>query len=189
MRQWPDTIVIIVDVLQKFRGEHDPRASAYAADYAALEGLHAIARDFPDLTIIVIHHTRKAKGDTPAETVSGTNGITGAVDAYLILEAGPEPDTAKVHIDGRDWELWTHDFVWRFEEGLGWVHTKTVTEEDTLTPAQRDWLELVRRHGRVTPSVAADERSVSKAAASQMLTGLVRRGFLGNDRGTYYLIG
>ena len=186
MRQWPDTIVIVVDVLQKFRSEHDPRASAYAADYAALEGLHALTRDYPGLCILVLHHVRKAKGDSPAETISGTNGLAGAADAYVILEQGPEPNTAKVHIDGRDWELWTHDFVWRFEDGIGWTHTKTLTEEDSLTPAQREWLELARRHGRITPTVAADERSVSKAAASQMLTSLVRRGFLGNDRGTYF---
>jgi len=118
--------------------------------------------------VLAIHHTRKAKGDSPAETVSGTNGITGAVDAYIILEPGPEPDTAKAHIDGRDWEFWTHDYLWRFQEGIGWTHEKTVTEEDSLTSVQRKWLDLVRQRGRVTPTVAADEFSVSKAAVAKM---------------------
>src|SRR6202011_4984532 len=105
---------------------------------------------------------RKGRGDdSPGESVSGTFGITGAADAYIILDTGPEPNTAKAHIDGRDWELWVHDFVWRFEDGIGWTHVSTVTESDTLTPTQREWLDLVRSKGRVTPTEAADERSVS----------------------------
>lgn len=188
MTQHPDTILIVIDVLQKFRSEHDPRSNAYAADYAALEALQGLARQHPDLCILILHHTRKGRGDSPGESVSGTFGITGAADAYVILEAGPEPNTAKAHIDGRDWELWTHDFVWRFEDGIGWTHVQAITESDSLTQTQREWLELVRSKGRVTPTEAAIERSVSKSAACQMLAGLEKRGHLGSDRGAYFIV-
>jgi hypothetical protein len=193
LRAWlqrqPDTTLIVIDVLQKFREDQDPRTNAYAGDYAALETLHALARQYPDLTLLVVHHTRKGRGDSPGETVSGTHGITGAADAYVILEPGPEANTAKVHIDGRDWESWTHDFVWRFDEGCGWVHVRNITELDSLSASQRDWLELVRQHGRITPTAAADERSVSQSAASQMLAKLAKLGFLGVERGTYFVLG
>lgn len=112
-----------------------------------------------------------------------------AVDAYIILDTDSEPGSARAHIDGRDWELWVHDFVWRFEDGVGWTHVRSVTNEDELTASQREWLALVRRQGRITPSEAADERAVSKSAASQMLGGLAKRGFLGNDNGTYFPLG
>jgi hypothetical protein len=189
MTQHPDTIIIVIDVLQKFRADHDPRSNAYAADYAALEVLQSLARKYPDLCILILHHTRKGRDDdSPGESVSGTHGITGAADAYIILKPGPEPNTAKVHIDGRDWEQWIHDFIWRFEDGVGWTHASTVTEDDGLTATQREWLDLVRTKGRVTPSEAANERSVSKSAACQMLAGLERRGHLGSDRGAYFVV-
>jgi AAA domain len=188
MGRYPDTILIVIDVLQKFRSEQNSRASAYSHDYAALESLQALARDYPDLCILVLHHTRKAAATLPAEKVSGTNAITGAADAYIILDVGPEPNTAKAHIDGRDWELWVHDFVWRFEEGIGWTHVRLITDKDSLTPSQREWFDLVRLKGPFTPSQAAKERGVSASAASQMLSQLAARGFLRCDRGHYSVL-
>ena len=190
MRRRPDTTLIVVDVVQKFRGDQDSRKSAYAVDYSALESLQMLAREHADLTILVVHHNRKGTSDTPSEKVSGTFGLVGAADAYIILDTSPssEPGAYSAHIDGRDWELWTHDFLFQFSEG-GWTYLRVVTDEDTLTPSQRDWLNLVRMRGRITPSVAADERSVSKSAASQMFSQLEKRGFLGSDRGVYDALG
>lgn len=189
LRRWlqthPDTTLIVIDVLQKFRGEQDARRSAYALDYAAMESLQLLARQNPDLTILVVHHNRKGASDVAAEKVSGTFGLTGAVDAYIILDNGPEPGSYSAHIDGRDWELWVHDFVWRFDE-QGWQYIRVMTDEDELTSVQRDWLNFARTKGRITPSQAADERAVSKSAASQMFSQLESRGFLASERGTYY---
>jgi DNA-binding MarR family transcriptional regulator len=95
---------------------------------------------------------------------------------------------AKAHIDGRDWELWVHDFVWRFEEGIGWTHVRLITDKDSLTPSQREWFDLVRLKGPFTPSQAAKERGVSASAASQMLSQLAARGFLRCDRGHYSVL-
>jgi len=188
MTRQPDTTLIVIDVLQKFRGEQDARSSAYALDYAAMTSLQTLARQYADLTILGVHHNRKGGSEIAAEKVSGTFGLTGAVDAFIILDDGPELGTTSAHIDGRDWELWTHDFVWRFDDG-GWQHVRTMTDEDELTPAQREWFNLVRAKGRVTPTQAGDERSVSPSAASQMLSQLERRGFLGCEHGTYYALG
>jgi len=150
MELHPDTGIIVVDVLQRFRGDQDNRKGAYALDYQALEALHALAKKYPDLTVLVVHHTRKGGSDVQAEKVSGTFGIVGAADAYIILDTGPEPGTAAAHIDGRDWELWTHDFVWRFDEN-GWQHVRVETSEDELTPTQR------KRLGNTSPSMASDQ--------------------------------
>jgi hypothetical protein len=150
-----------------------------------LESLQALARAYPDLCILVLHHTRKAAANVPADRVSGTNGLAGAADGYIILDDGPEPNTAKAHIDGRDWELWVHDFVWRFEDRIGWTHVRVITDKDSLTTSQREWHELIRQKGPLTTSQAAKERGVSVSAASQKLSQLATRGFVRCDRGHY----
>lgn len=186
MAEHPDTGIIVIDVLQRFRGDQDSRKGAYAADYEALEELHGLARQHPDLTVLVVHHARKGGSDVQAEKVSGTFGIVGAADAYIILDTGPEPGTYAAHIDGRDWELWTHDFLWAFDDA-GWRHVRAITDADELTPTQRQWLECVRTRGRLTPSEAGDHFGVSRSAACQQLANLERRGFLGSDRGCYFV--
>lgn len=149
MRRYPDTVLIVVDVLQKFRGEQDTRKSAYALDYTSLESLQTLAREYPNLTILVIHHNRKGASETPSEKVSGTFGLVGAADAYIILDNPPEGEIANTysaHIDGRDWDSFVHDFIFRFDDA-GWQYVRTITNEDQLTTKQRDWLNLVRTNG------------------------------------------
>lgn len=191
MKRYPDTTLIVIDVLQKFRAPPDRGQAAYAADYAAFEKLTALAREYPDLTILVLHHNRKGTSDTPSEKVSGTLALVGAADAYIILDTNKdkdEPNTYTAHMDGRDWELWTHDFILRFEEG-GWRFVRAVaTDEDTLTATQREWLALVKNRGSITPSQAAEAKNVTASAACQNLTGLERRGFLTSKKGVYTFV-
>lgn len=186
MEKYPDTGVIVVDVLQRFRGDQDSRKGAYAQDYEALSALHALAKKYPDLTVLVVHHTRKGGSEVQAEKVSGTFGIVGAADAYIILDNGTLPGTVAAHIDGRDWELWVHDFLWKFDEG-GWQHIRAIVAEDQLTPKQREWLDFVRKEKRTTPSDAAGHFGVTRSAACQQLTNLERRGYIGSDRGEYFI--
>jgi hypothetical protein len=55
----------------------------YSADYDAITPLQRYAGE-NRLTIILVTHTRKMLADDPLESVSGTNGITGAARWYLI---------------------------------------------------------------------------------------------------------
>jgi RecA-family ATPase len=79
---------------------------------AALEALQTLTRQHPDLCVMILHHTRKGRGDSPGESVSGTHG-----------------------------------------------------------------------------SAAADKRSVSRSAACQALAALEKRGYLGSNRGEYFIVG
>lgn len=59
----------------------------YDADYAALSPLQELAGEL-GVCIVVIHHLRKLVGDDPLDMISGTTGLTGAVDSILILSRG-----------------------------------------------------------------------------------------------------
>jgi len=94
-------VLIVVDTLEKFRPTVKPGTQPYTADYLAIEGLHKLAHS-RGIAIVVIHHVRKMEADDPFDTVSGTNGLTGAADTILILKR--QAGNVTLHARGRDIE-------------------------------------------------------------------------------------
>src|SRR5262249_40369006 len=92
--------LVIIDTLAHFR---KPAAgkNAYLEDYAALGELQKLASKY-NLAIVVVHHDRKAAADDVFDTVSGTLGVTGAVDTIAILNR--QAGGVTFHIVGRDIE-------------------------------------------------------------------------------------
>ena len=116
LKKHPDTKLIIIDTLQKVRGQALPRESGYAQDYREMETI----KDFMDkrgVSTIFIHHNRKMKDDDdPFNMISGTNGIMGAADTiWTITKASRADEEATLHITGRDVEQ--SDTVIRFDKG------------------------------------------------------------------------
>jgi hypothetical protein len=89
IEQWcdrhPDAHLVVIDVLAKFRAPSQSKRSAYEQDYAALSKLQELATRRL-IAILVVHHTRKGEADDPAEEISGTFGLSGAADAFLVLK-------------------------------------------------------------------------------------------------------
>ena len=84
LQDHPDVKFIIIDTLQKIR-QLKADSYSYAGDYATLTALKQIADRF-DLTILVVHHTRKQDADDTVDKISGTTGLIGCADGSLILE-------------------------------------------------------------------------------------------------------
>jgi RecA-family ATPase len=76
-------ILVVIDVLAKVR-KPTGNKQLYEADYEALTGLTQLAGELA-LAVVVVHHTRKMASDDLMETVSGSYGISAAVDTILVL--------------------------------------------------------------------------------------------------------
>lgn len=90
LRNWiesHDAKLVIIDTFAGVRPRG--RGEGYDADYAALSPLQEMAGEM-GVAIMVIHHLRKMQGDDPFDTISGTTGLTGAVDAAFVLQRGPQ---------------------------------------------------------------------------------------------------
>jgi len=83
IKDHPDVKLIIIDTFQKVRNDGLDGFS-YAADYATLSKLKRIADNF-DITILLVHHTRKQSARDVMDTISGTRGISGCVDGSMVL--------------------------------------------------------------------------------------------------------
>jgi hypothetical protein len=77
--------LVVIDTLKMVRTPAAKGQSYYEADYDAVVELRELAAEF-GIAIIVIHHQRKAEADDLFDTVSGTLGLTGAVDSIMIID-------------------------------------------------------------------------------------------------------
>lgn len=122
LKEYPATRLIIIDTLQKVRNTENGNKGMYAADYDDITALKRIA-DRYCIAIVIVHHLRKQKDiSDPLNQISGTTGITGAVDsAYVISKGNRFDDTALMTASGRDIEhqqliLKFDDCVWQLIE-------------------------------------------------------------------------
>lgn len=115
LRKYPDTRLIIIDTLQKVRGQALPREASYAQDYREMETIKAFM-DKRGVSVLFVHHNRKMRDDDdPFNMISGTNGIMGAADTiWTITKAKRTDEEAVLHITGRD--VAQSDTVIRFDK-------------------------------------------------------------------------
>ena len=97
----PDTVLIIIDTLQKVREIGGDRYS-YASDYEIVTKLKTFS-DRYGICLLVVHHTRKMEAEDSFDMISGTNGLLGAADGAFIMQKKRRTDnTALLDIVGRD---------------------------------------------------------------------------------------
>lgn len=148
----PDTRLVVVDTLQKYRKPHGRNNNAYEADYEAAGGLKQIA-DRHHAGILVLHHTKKGEVSDPLEGVSGTMGLSGAADTTLVLKRARGQGKADLFITGRDIEERTLALL--FDE-LGWK-LEGNAEEVRLSESRKSVLQVVEGIGRpMTPKEIAE---------------------------------
>jgi RecA-family ATPase len=77
--------LVVIDTLAMVKTPTAKGQSYYEADYDSVVELRRLAAEF-GIAIVVVHHQRKAEADDLFDTVSGTLGLTGAVDTVLIID-------------------------------------------------------------------------------------------------------
>lgn len=103
LKEKPGTELIVIDTLEKVRGQQNGRESAYKADYRELGALKKFA-DEKGICILLVHHLRKMGDDgDPFNRISGTNGILGAADTAMVMTRKNRNDEATLFsVVGRD---------------------------------------------------------------------------------------
>lgn len=170
---YPDTRCVVIDLLAEIRPPMDPRASQYDYDREMLVHLNRLAEKY-GVAIIVIHHTRKAKGEDVFDEVSGTLGINGAVSTLWILSRQADGHVV-LSFTGRDlikdeplalkWDTYLCGFV---IEGLA--------EEVAIGNERKMILELMADDEAWTPKQLASELQKSVASIQFLLREMLQAG-------------
>ena len=98
----PDTVLVIIDTFQIVR--NSGVETSYANDYEEVRELKALADDLK-ISLLLVHHLRKQGDSYPLNKLSGTTGISGAMDAVFILDRSKRhANCATLFCTGRDIE-------------------------------------------------------------------------------------
>ena len=133
VKDHPGTRLIIIDTLKKIRPGDDDTYS-YARDYADMTQLKKIA-DVNGICLLLVHHTRKKEDESDAfNTVSGTNGLTGAADGSFIFAKKRRTDSdAVLQFTGRDLQDQIF-YLSKNRETLTWELDRVEVEDFTPPP-------------------------------------------------------
>lgn len=142
VREHPDTVLVIIDTLQKVREMGGDKYS-YANDYEIITRLKNFA-DSKGICLVLVHHTRKQQADDPYDMISGTNGLMGAADgAFLLKKEKRTANAATLDVSGRDIQD-QRFYLKRNTERLIWELEKIETEPWREPP--EPLLEEVAKH-------------------------------------------
>ena len=109
----PSARLIVIDTLQKIRGQISGRANMYADDYKAMAKLKSFA-DRHHIAVAAVHHLNKLKDtEDPYDKISGSTGLMGAADTTILVDRKRGETDATVSFTGRD--VYGDDFRIRFE--------------------------------------------------------------------------
>ncbi len=177
LRAWmtenPETKLIIIDTLAGIRGSRRP-GSLYDADYREIAGIKGIADEY-GISIIVVHHSRKAKAEDILDRVSGSTGLTGAADNVAILMRERSQADATLFVSGREVE--DQELALNFEAG-SWV-IMGEAQEYRLTEERREIVDLLRREGGpIKLADIAGALGKKKPNVINLLNSLIEEGFV-----------
>lgn len=131
LKEHPDTVLIVIDTLQKIR-DIIPDINSYSSDYRDLSLLKSLA-DQNHIAILLIHHLRKMKDDDPMNMISGTTGLSGVTDSNFVLKRKERTSPcAELHCTGRDIESRILELSFQ-KESHTWILTKPIEKETNST--------------------------------------------------------
>ncbi len=144
--------------------------------------MHQLANEH-GISVLVVHHVRKADAEDPFDTVSGSTGLTGAADSTLILTRRESDSGVILYGRGRDLE--------EFERGLEF-DPDTCRWRDLGDPVEafagdtRTAIFEAIRAGKAAAKDIISETGINADNVYQTLRRMVRAGDLKKDgRGTY----
>ena len=100
LAEHPDTALVAIDTFQIIR--NSTADTSYANDYDEVRKLKQLADEL-NISLLLVHHLRKQGDSDPLNKLSGTTGISGAVDAAFVLDQSKRNATGATLIcTGRD---------------------------------------------------------------------------------------
>ncbi|WP_240521466.1 AAA family ATPase [Amycolatopsis vastitatis] len=167
--EWPEenphARLVIIDTYEKMRGSDASGMSAYAGDFAAAGRFKQLANHY-SVPFLLIHHVRKQGAEDWQNLVSGTNGLTGAADATLVLERGRGQADGTQHVIGRDVE--EADYAMTFDATAGrWTKLDGPAADHLVGDTRAQILRLLRDHGPLAPKAIAEALDPNPAASAR----------------------
>jgi hypothetical protein len=169
-----DVKIVVIDTLFLFTKIQD--GNDYTQTVTIMESLKRIADD-RDMSIIVIHHSKKMGKDNGGdilESALGSTGIVAGPDHLLYLKRTPaEPADAVLHFVSKDTE--PAELALKFDnEIMGWAYAGEAADMAD-TDERQEILDLLRKEGSLKPGEIATKLNKKTPAVSNLLKKMVSK--------------
>jgi hypothetical protein len=177
-----DAQVLFVDTLQAFRGELKATSSLYSIDYADIRAIKKLA-DEMGIAVIFLHHTRKTDDIDVLNTVSGSQGITGAADTIWVMKRPRNQEAGTLYVTGRDIE--EREFSCLFKAGI-WSFEEPGEKGLQVSEERRQILDLLTEAGPMRVKEVAASLGREKDSTNWLLWKMKEDGLLVKDHDGRY---
>jgi hypothetical protein len=171
----PDARLVAIDTLVKVRPPHNGKQNVYDLDSQEIGAIQNIVRERPGIALVVVHHTRKSVADDFVSSVSGSHGLTGAVDTILSIKRGRLEQFGTISVVGRDIE--DTQIAVQFTPA-GWV--KTLPIMASSRGPLIEVLRIIQEHGPIFPRAIVthfpSHAQPERTAIQNVVTRLVNNG-------------
>lgn len=179
LKQHPKARLVVIDTLAKVRMSQRRNQSTYEYDYQSVQGIKRLADNYR-VSILVVHHTRKADSDDVLGTISGSFGLSGGVDGILILARSRSQAEAELHISGRDIEEATLalNFNYPYWTSMG------AAEELRLNENQQAIISVLKNANRgmspkdISSALSARGLAIANVTLRQSLPRMAKKGLI-----------
>lgn len=170
----PKPRLIVIDTLERIRPASKASESLYANDYAAIQPLQELASR-RNISIIVVHHTRKSDAEDIFDTISGSLGLTGAADNLWVLARQGEI----TRLVGRGRDLDDFDKAVKFDKIAGAWEVVGDAGSMARTQERQTVLDAIREAGEpIGPRDIAAETGGRVGNIRKLLSKLVKEGLV-----------
>jgi hypothetical protein len=178
----PAARLVIVDTFKMVRepSRGDAGGGVYDQDYEAIEPLRKLARRWPAVAILAIHHLSKQVRDDPFDTISASTGMTAVPDTLAVLQWSPGDHTHKLTVKGRRIRerAWALDTI----STTGAWHLTGDVATVRMSAERKEVLELLDETGPRSYHQIAQDLGHKVAAVRNLLWNMARDGELQRDR-------
>jgi hypothetical protein len=175
--------IVVIDTLAKVRPTAG-RNNVYESDYKALEPITEVANKYR-CTILIVTHNRKGKAETdPLEQVSGSLGLSGAVDGVMIIDGNRSDKMYTLSLIGRDIPNDDDLAIARQPNGewrlLGTAKAVFISEE------RQAIADLLKLHPKgLKPKDIAELLSKKQSTVRKLLVSMTAEQQVNNNKGVY----
>jgi hypothetical protein len=184
IRRWCDQAInprmVVIDTLERFKGDVGGSKSqnVYSSDYQTMSQFHSVAKDY-GISVVIVHHLRKADASDPMNQVSGSAGITGAADMVWVLNRKSRKEMkGTLQAMGKDLGDTTYSLIWDGEFSQ-WIceDFEDADQKNKIHALLIDFFKDAENR-RVTAGEVADKIGKSKSHVAKALKELADEDFL-----------
>lgn len=167
---------LVIDTFQLFRPPPGKNGYNYSSDYEHVHVLMKLAQEL-GISILVLHHLRKADAEDIMDTLNGSMGISGGADGILALERKNTQDPNTIlHVTGKDIESTKHSLTFD-KKRLLWMYDGENGEEGN-TELQTEILKVLKNSNvSMSPAQIGEKLKIKNTeTVRQNLRRLTKRG-------------